>query len=228
MNLNYTWSKAMGESDNDSDTIYDPYCRHCGWGPQSYDRTHVFALDYIYELPSLSEKLGNNSLLKGVLDGWQLSGITEFSTGLHTTIGSNGNMFGIDLGGPNNVTQRAVLTGDYKARQDQGVWFDPDAFARPQDFEWGLGRNSFVLPGINNWDVVIQKNFGLPFREDAKLNFRLEMYNFFNHGQIWTVNTTFTGDLPGSGISASNRGAFGTPTNFRDPRTLQLGLKLSF
>ncbi len=228
MNLNYTWSRAMGEADNDSDTIYDPYCRHCGWAPQNYDRTHVFALDYIYELPRLAEKLGGNPVLKGVLDGWQLSGITEFSTGLRTTIGSNGNMYGLNLGGPNNVTQRAVLIGDYKAKRDQGIWFDPDAFGRPQDVEWGLGRNAFVLPGVNNWDVVIQKNFGLGFREDAKLNFRLEMYNFFNHGQIWTVDTNFRGDLPGSGISESQRGAFGTPTNFRDPRTLQLGLKLSF
>jgi hypothetical protein len=228
MNFNYTWSKAMGEADNDSDRIYDPYCRHCGWGPQSYDRTHVFAVDYIYELPRVAEKLGGNPVLKGVLDGWQLSGITEFSTGLHNTIGSNGNMYGLDLGGPNNVTQRAVLIGDYKARRDQGIWFDPDAFGRPGDVEWGLGRNSFVLPGVNNWDVVIQKNFGLGFSEEARLNFRVEMYNFFNHSQIWTVGTTFTGDNPSSGISESNRGAFGQPTAFRDPRTLQVGLKLSF
>jgi len=228
MNVNYTWSKAMGEVDNDSDNVIDPFCRHCNWGPQNYDRTHVFALDYIYELPGLSQKLGGNAIAKGVFDGWQLSGITEFSTGLHTSIASNGNMFGLNLGGANNVTQRAVLIGDYKAKRDQGIWFDPDAFGRPQDMEWGLGRNSFVLPGVNNWDVVIQKNFGLGFREDAKLNFRLEMYNFFNHSQIWTVGTTFTGDDEGSGISESNRGAFGLPTGYRDPRTLQLGLKLTF
>ncbi len=228
MNVNYTWSKAMGEVDNDSDNVIDPFCRHCNWGPQNYDRTHVFALDYIYELPGLSQKLGGNAIAKGVFDGWQLSGITEFSTGLHTSIASNGNMFGLNLGGANGVTQRAVLIGDYKAKRDQGIWFDPDAFGRPQDLEWGLGRNSFVLPGVNNWDVVVQKNFGLGFREDAKLNFRLEMYNFFNHAQIWTVGTTFAGDNPGSGISANNRGSFGTPTGYRDPRTLQLGLKLTF
>jgi len=225
MNVNYTWSRAMGETDNDSDNIYDPYCRHCNWGPQGYDRTHVFVLDYIYQLPAFSQKLGGNAILGGVLDNWQLSGITEFSTGLATTITSNGDMKTVGFDG--NV-QRAVLIGDYKAKRDQGIWFDPDAFGRPQDVTWGLGRNSFRYPGVNNWDVVIQKFFPLHITEESKLNLRLEMYNFFNHTQVWTVGTGFAGDNPGSGISANNRGTFGKPNAFRDPRTLQLGLKINF
>ena len=55
MNVNYTWSRAMGEADNDSDGIIDPFCRHCNWAPQSYDRTHVFVVDYIYQLPQFSQ-----------------------------------------------------------------------------------------------------------------------------------------------------------------------------
>ena len=223
MNLNYTWSKAFGETDTDDGNISDPFCRHCNWAPQGYDRTHVFVVDYIYQLPKLSQKLGGNAVLGGVLDNWQVSGITEFSTGLPTTINSNGNMYGLDL-----QSQRAVLIGDYKAKRAQGIWFDPDAFGRPADSTWGLGRNSFRLPGVNNWDVVIQKFFPLHLTEDSKLNFRMEMYNFFNHGQVWTVGTGFGADAPNSGISANNRGAFGKPTGFRDPRTLQLGLKINF
>jgi len=230
MNVNYTWSKAMGETDNDSDAVYDPFCRHCNWGPQGYDRTHVFVVDYIYQLPAFSQKLGGNVFLKGLLDNWQVSGITEFSTGLPTTITSNGGMYGLDLG-----SQRAVLIGDPAAKRDQGIWFDPDAFMRPRDTEWGMGRNYLRLPGVNNWDVVIQKFFPLGLTEESKLNFRLEMYNFFNHTQIWSVNTSFAADqqpdpsVPGSGlISENNRGNFGKPTGFRDPRTLQLGLKIMF
>ncbi|RPI23553.1 MAG: hypothetical protein EHM61_19475 [Acidobacteria bacterium] len=223
MNINYTWSKAFGEVDNDDGNISNPFCRHCNWAPQSYDRTHVFVLDYIYQLPALSQKLGGNAVLGGVLDNWQISGITEFSTGLPTTINSNGGMYGLDL-----QTQRAIVVGDYKAKRSQGIWFDPDAFQRPQDATWGLGRNSFRFPGVNNWDVVIQKFFPLGINEQSKLNLRVEMYNFFNHTQVWTVGTGFAGDNPGSGISANNRGSFGIPNGFRDPRTLQVGLKVTF
>jgi hypothetical protein len=223
MNVNYTFAKGFGEVDTDDGTVSNPFCRHCNWARQGYDRSHVFVLDYIYQLPDLAEKLGGNPILKGVLDGWQLSGITEFSKGLPTSIGSNGNMYGLDLGG-----QRAIVTGDYKSLRSQGIWFNPDAFQRPPDTAWGLGRNSFELPGVNNWDVVIQKFFPLGLTEQSKLNFRLEVYNFFNNSQVWSVNTSFAGDSPGSGISANNRGAFGKPTAFRDPRTLQLGLKITF
>jgi len=233
MNANYTWSKAMGEADNDSDTVNDPFCRHCAWAPQSYDRTHVFVLDYIYELPGLSAKLGGNPIAKGVFDGWQLSGITEFSSGLPTTINSNSvsGLYGLNVG-----SVRAVLKGDYDGRRDEfpSIWFDPDAFARPADptgvgeVNWGLGRNSFRLPGVNNWDLVIQKFWGLGISEQSKLNFRLEMYNAFNHTQIWGVGTSFSSEASGGGISTNNRGAFGKANAFRDPRTLQLGLKLTF
>ncbi len=222
LNANYTWSKAFGEAENDSDQIVNPFNRHASWAPLSYSRAHVFTFDYIYQIPGLAARNGWNPIMRGILDDWQISGITEFSTGQRTSIGSNGNMYGIDLGG-----QNAVLVGDYKALRGQGIWFNPDAFARPMDAEWGLGRNFFTLPGTNNWDVVLQKYFPLG-PEDMKLNFRLEMNNFFNHAQPWSVNTSFASDSQGGGISENNRGSFGTITAFRDPRTLQLGLKLQF
>ncbi len=222
LNVNYTWSKAFGESETDDGQIANPFDRHASWAPLSYSRTHVFSFDYIYQIPGIAGRMGWNPVLKGVLDDWEISGITEFSTGQRTSITSNGNLYGMDLGG-----QNAVLIGDYKDLRDQGIWFDPAAFARPQDGEWGLGRNFFTLPGANNWDVTLQKFFPL-HAEDVKLNFRLEMYNFFNHAQAWGVNTGFAADNPGGTISQNNVGSFGRANNFRDPRTLQLGLKLMF
>ena len=63
--------------------------------------------------------------------------------------------------------------------------------------------------------------------EKAKLTFRCEIFNFFNHAQPWGVNTGFSGDNPGSGLSNSAKN-FGQINAYRDARTLQLALRFAF
>ena len=81
------------------------------------------------------------------------------------------------------------------------------------------------LPAINNVDLALMKNFSIV--EKAKLTFRCEVFNFFNHPQPFGVNTGFSGDNPGSGISASAK-TFGQINSYRDARTLQLVLRFAF
>jgi hypothetical protein len=56
---------------------------------------------------------------------------------------------------------------------------------------------------------------------------RCEVFNLFNHPQIWGINTGFTADNPGGGISTSNTN-LGVPSSFREARILQLGFRFSF
>ena len=51
----------------------------------------------------------------------------------------------------------------------------------------------------------------------------MDVFNLFNHPQVWGINTGFSGHNPGSGISNSSRGTFGTISSYRDPRILQFG-----
>jgi len=44
-------------------------------------------------------------------------------------------------------------------------------------------------PGVNNWDVYLFKNFPL-HGDRMRFQFRLEMYNAFNHTQFSALNTT--------------------------------------
>lgn len=67
-------------------------------------------------------------------------------------------------------------------------------------------------PGINNWDLAIQKWWSL--RERLRLQFRAEMFNAFNHPNFTAPNTAF-----GSPQFGTISGAFA-------PRDIQFGLKL--
>ena len=70
----YTWSKAMGTANADND-FTNPICTRCyDYRILNFDRTHVLALNYVWELPRISRWLGDNFVAKGVLDGWEFSG----------------------------------------------------------------------------------------------------------------------------------------------------------
>jgi hypothetical protein len=74
--VTYTFSKVLGNNFDDSFDLSRTY------GPLPWDRTQALKLSYNLYLPSVSRyHLGNNPVLNGVLDGWQLSGITEFDSG---------------------------------------------------------------------------------------------------------------------------------------------------
>jgi hypothetical protein len=222
-NVNYTWSRAFNLTDSDASPINNPFDLRQDWAPAGFDRTHVLTLDYVYQLPKVKGVL-NNMIGRAILNGWELAGITRFETGLPTTVTSNGNLYGLDVGW--DWGNSADLAGDATAGQSSSVWFNRDAFRRPPDGQWGnLHRNSLRLPGTNNWDMNISKFFTL--HEQVKLNVPFEAFNLFNHTQIWNVNTGFSSDNQGGPISATNTG-FGYPTEFRDPRILQFGFKLTF
>ena len=60
----------------------------------------------------------------------------------------------------------------------------------------GIGRNSFRGPGYFDIDATLSKSFGLPkmrvLGEGAKLEFRANFYNLFNHLNLNNVDTAVT------------------------------------
>jgi hypothetical protein len=68
--------------------------------------------------------------------------------------------------------------------------------------------------GITSFDLSALKNFVLA--EGKKLQFRLEMFNAFNHPDF---------HLPGHTFGAPG---FGVVSNAREGRTMQVGLRLVF
>jgi hypothetical protein len=222
-NVNYTWSRTFDIVDNDSDNLIDPLNIRANWAPAGYDVTHSLTIDYVYQFPNVRGRL-DNRFGRALLNDWQISGVTHYQTGFPITVFANGNLLGIDAG---PAGQLADLIGDPYAGQTRDHWLNPAAFARPLDGRQGtLHRNGLRGPGFGNWDVSLSRI--IRFRETMDLKIGMDVFNVFNHPQVWAINTGFAGDNPGSGISSSTRGTFGTVSQFRDPRILQFGFRFQF
>jgi hypothetical protein len=96
-------------------------------------------------------------------------------------------------------------------------WFNTGCFANVptgQVRPGNAGRNTIRGPGYQNWDMSGFKNFR--FTEASYLQFRAEFFNIFNHPN-W------------SNLSAVRLGpTYGQITAARDPRIVQLAMKLYF
>jgi len=93
------------------------------------------------------------------------------------------------------------------------------------DFGRGnAAKDLFRLPGTNNWDISLFKNFNLAREGKVRLQYRLEMYNAFNHTQFTAVDTTGRFDPNGNQVNA----LFGSYTNAANARRIVMGLKLNF
>jgi hypothetical protein len=184
----------------------------------------VFNMSYVIDLPSGS-KLVKAPGTKWVLDGWQFSGVTTFANGQLADVGlSTSDSFDFSGGGE---TCGVVQLGDAKLPRGQRTadqWFNTSVFRRPSG-RGDLGNNcnnaKFRLPGFNNHDLSLFKNF--PIREGKKLQLRWEMYNAFNHTQFSTVNTTAS--FNPQGVPSAN---FGKVTAARTERRMQLSLRFTF
>jgi len=87
-------------------------------------------------------------------------------------------------------------------------------------------RNNLVGPGINNWDMSLNKSFKL-FGEGRELQFRAESFNTFNHTQWSSINTPGYNGVLDDRLS-NPASTFGYVTAAHPGRHMQLALKFVF
>ncbi|MBI3428366.1 MAG: TonB-dependent receptor [Acidobacteria bacterium] len=231
--LSYTWSKAMDLVDGNGNNVnpfIDPHIRN--YGRAGFDRTHNLTINYVYKLPGLSKQLGGHAIAKQVFDGWELSGITSFVSGAPSGIGFS-TVQGTDLAGASGggVDSRLVLLADPvlpKSERTFARFFNTAAFRPPTKAELGIGnaaKDLIRLPGTNNWDISLFKNFVFGREGTFRLQYRLETYNTFNHTQFTSVDTTGRYDLT---TGAQVNALFGSYTGAANVRRIVMGLKLNF
>ncbi len=194
------------------------------YGPLNFDQTHMFVLNYLWDLPKAS-RLWPNPVARHVLDNWQLSGITTFASGVPGGIGLT-TTDGADITGGGDGVRVLVIDRPTLPRGQRNFnrWFNTQAFARPPRGNFGNAAPSvFRGPGINNWDLTVMKNFPLG-SEQRFFRLRCELYNAFNHTQFAGVDSTARFDPAGNQVNAR----FGQVTSTRTPRVIQLSLALYF
>ncbi len=224
LNIAYTLSRAKTSATNDRDAVdfpQNPLDLEAEYAIARTDRTHVFTANYVYELPFFKDSKG---LLKATLGGWQVSGITSFWSGPPISRVVNGTTNGSRRG--IRVNQTGDPFANLPANVPGGVyWFNPAAFAPPADGQYGsTGRAIFRLPGVNQWDITLSKNW-YPSQK-SRLQFRADLINAFNHTQLDPGFIQNTCSVATTATSCANStGSFGQITSTRAPREIQLGLK---
>ncbi len=220
----YTLSRTKTDATNDRDAVDLPQDRTnlaAEYAIARTDRTHIFTVNYVYELPFFRDSKG---LGKQVLGGWQVSGITQFWSGPPISRVVNGQTNGSRRG--IRVNQISDPFSNLPTNTPGGVYyFNPGAFAPPADGAFGTtGRAIFRLPGVNQWDITASKNW-YPTK-GTRLQFRADFINALNHTQFDpnSVQNVCTVAVTATDCTTST-GNFGRATGTRNPREIQLGVK---
>jgi hypothetical protein len=223
----FTWARTLDSYGNLNDPTgfwpQNAYDTRAEWGLTSFDTPYRFTSGYVWELPyGRGRRFGSgiNPILDGVVGGWQVSGITTFQTGnplVPRPVIDTSNTG--TLAWTDRLNQVAPVT--YTNIRKTGYWWSIDSFAIPPEGSFGdAARGDLMSPGINNWDLGISKYFNI--KERAKLQFRMESFNAWNHAQFYVGYDPF--HWP-AGLAS---GSVGKVTATTGPRSIQLALRLEF
>lgn len=218
----YTYSKSLDDSSAYGEQV-NPFNHKLSRALSAFDQTHNFVFSYSYNLPF--DKLGGP---KQLTNGWQLSGITRFATGLPVTMyeTDDNSLLGTAVAGPLPIgMDTPVFTGTSIHKEDprsssNASFFDASQFTTETIGTLGSRRRFFHGPGSNNWDMALLKDTRLS--ETMRLQFRAEFFNLFNHTQFSAVN----GNISGAGQQSPF--GFGDALSTQEARIGQLSLKLLF
>lgn len=215
--LAYTLSRARGDSDSEDSTStgslpQDPANPGGEYGYQDFDRRHVLAVNFVYELPFLRDR---RDLIGNVLGGWQVSGVGKWNTGrrFNVTGGTT------TIRGDQSQLRADLVQGQHPNDAPSGgrtvqQWFNTGAFVTPAANTFGNApRNALVGPSFHNWDLSLFKNIRTG---PLKAQLRLEAFNVLNIENYKTVDTNITAR------------SFGAVTAYELQRIVQIGLKVNF
>jgi hypothetical protein len=188
-----------------------------------FDITHVFVASMIWRPDYYHGKV---TLLRAIANGWSISPILTFHSGLPLTAisGTDNNADGITgndrpnlVGDPNQagpVAANPTCSAPSQIHTAQ-AWFNPCAFvANATGKDGNVGRNTLTGPRFQDVDLAIFRDFRIG--ERFTLQARGESTNVFNLVSMGQPNFTLSGKT------------FATITNAFPTRQLQLGLRLSF
>lgn len=217
------------------------------------DHRHRFVSSWIWEVPFFAKRSGFSRTL---LDGFQLAGTYTYETGERVTVrsGNDANLNG------DNAGDRAILNPSgtegigssvtplcrvsactfdedgnvigtvvgYLADNPNARYIQTGAGAQST-----IGRNTFLLPAIDNFDISISKNFRIG--ESKFIQLRADFFNAFNHPQYVPGSVNSVDPVATTGLTTLNQVTpltldFLNPSAVlsSNPRVIQLAARFNF
>jgi outer membrane receptor protein involved in Fe transport len=243
MQGSFTWGKSI---DTGSSTIagdqfsnspsslpfyFDPRLRR---GQSDFNLGKNLVISGTWEIPGFKSKSG---FLGWTMNGWQVGGVLQASTGAPFTVLVGGDPLGVNNTDPFAYPDR-ITSGGCHSGVNPG---NPSNYIKLQCFSMppsqgtttggspiytllgNSGRNPLTGPQLVNLDFSLFKNTQL--WERGKLQFRAEFFNVLNHTNFAPPldnNTLFNPD----GSAVGNAGVLDTTQT--SSRQIQFGLKLMF
>jgi len=216
----YTYGKSLDQSSNLGEEV-NPLNPSLSTALSAFDITQNFVVSYSYQLPLERLPHARSNWARG----WEISGITRFSTGLPVTLINYGDnsLLGTEPNGINNygVDEPDVAAGsldlNHNTRKGQPYFnaalFSENALGTPGN----ASRRYFHGSGMQNFDMALLKS--LRITESKSLQLRLEAFNVLNHAQFFGPQA-----VDGNISSAT----FGHVVSAAAPRLVQTGLKFTF
>lgn len=222
----YTYAHAMDWNPDESSqvsgsSVFDPTNFSQEYGTSDLDVRHSASLMTIWQTPW---KLHSRPVQ--FANGWMLSGIGHFSSGLPYTMRTDGSI-------PKEFqSSGAVVVGLGPGMNGYGG----------DNRVYGVGRNTYRYPSTWKADLRLGKDLNLG--HDRQLQLFIESFNLFNHQNVTELETTGYSIEPGSvsggfptlnfltGLK-SGQTEFGQPldinaTDFFRARQIDFGMRMRF
>ncbi|MBC7911491.1 MAG: TonB-dependent receptor [Pyrinomonadaceae bacterium] len=165
----------------------EPFGLQYNKGLSDYHVKHNWVVNFTWDVPFARDLKG---LAGTLLDGWQLSGISQARSGQPLTVFVQRNRSrsqwspsiapNVGLDRPNisaGFTHQSAVTGNPNS------YFAPGAFTlQPAGFLGNLGRGALIGPNLRTFDLSAVKLTSL--RESVNLQLRFEVFNLFNRANF--------------------------------------------
>ena len=222
-NFNYNYSKSMDTGSLSGTVLQDATRPFLNYGPSDYDTANRISFNAVYQLPFKGNRL---------IEGWQLSGISQWQTGNPLNVTTTSTFTGTSgVLHPNLLAP--VQYAKVRASASTVQWFTPSVctalatanctFQIPTTGFGNLSRNALRGPGFADTDFSIEKNTALT--ERIKFQVRADAFDIFNHPSFGNPGTSATVGSTSFGIISSTRFPVG---DLGSSRQLQIIGKIIF
>ena len=227
MRLVYTYAKVLDQFSTSglpqasvpSTPVFDVWNLRAQRGRADFDIRQRLTFDAMWQA-----RVAPGNWHSKIVNGWRLGTVGILQTGppytvLTTASFASGdfNADGLNNDLPNAPSFGNSLSGSSKSDFLRGLFAASDFPTPVRGQQGNLGRNTFTNPGLLNMNLLISREFKIPWKtEGAILQVRGEIFNVLNKANLDRVRNNMVDGL------------FGRVTNSIGPRSAQLGLRFQF